>query len=334
MRFLKKKKMLNLKFKLFIAIFFGFSNFCVIQCHSKTLKVMTFNIRGAATKQDNTVPALVKAIKISKADIIGLQETRLLNDNNCKYSFDPAKSCPPYGVSCAQEIAKALGYYYYEQTKVNPALWANAILSKYPIVKPTQNDLGVLINFNGKNIYFFNIHLTDYPYGPAQLLKVKYGPAPVAKNARQAINWAKKARGPSLGVLFKDLCEVCDACAVFIVGDFNEPSFRDWTNDAVKNQIQPIKVCWPTTLQIEQNGFKDVLRKFYPNEIKKPAFTWPTINAIDQFLHYDRLDFIFIKSENFKINRVLVIGEKQPEADMVVNPWTSDHRAVVANICF
>jgi hypothetical protein len=29
-----------------------------------------------------------------------------------------------------------------------------------------------------------------------------------------------------------------------------------------------------------------------------------------------------------------VVGEKQPEADIVVTPWPSDHRAVVTKVKF
>ena len=75
----------------------------------------------------------------------------------------------------AAKIAAALGYHYYDQTKQNDALWANAILSRYPIGKATPNDTGVEIDVDGRKVHVFNIHLDDSPYQPYQLLGIEYG---------------------------------------------------------------------------------------------------------------------------------------------------------------
>ncbi len=62
---------------------------------------------------------------------------------------------------------------------MNEALWANAILSRYPIGPATPNDLGVTITVEGRQLAVFNIHLDDAPYQPYQLLNIEYGRFPI-----------------------------------------------------------------------------------------------------------------------------------------------------------
>src|SRR5215475_12255563 len=123
-----------------------------------TLTVMTFNIYGGGANDNKPVDETVAAIRAAKADIIGVQETRLESDP-CT-----ADSCPPRGESVAKAIAAALGFHYYDQTKTNDALWANAIISRYPNGAATSNDLGGATDVGGRTIYAFNIHLNDSPY--------------------------------------------------------------------------------------------------------------------------------------------------------------------------
>ena len=63
----------------------------------------------------------------------------------------------------AAKLAEALGFHYYDQTASHPAIWANAILSRYPIVKPTKDDLGVAIDVDGRTVYVFSVNLDDAP---------------------------------------------------------------------------------------------------------------------------------------------------------------------------
>ena len=40
------------------------------------------------------------------------------------------------------------------------------------------NDLGVVVEVEGRRLHVFNIHNTDYPYQPYQLLGIPYGDQP------------------------------------------------------------------------------------------------------------------------------------------------------------
>ncbi len=296
---------------------------------STDLTVMTFNVWGGGANEGKPVDETVAAIQAAGADIIGVQETRLESDP-CT-----AESCPATGPSVAQAVADALGFYYYDQTQENVALWSNAVISRYPIGDATPNDLGVAIDVDGRTVYAFNIHLTDFPYQPYQLLNIDYGDAPFLATAEEAVAAAQAARGPALELLMADLAAADGADAAFIFGDFNEPSHWDWTEAAVTAGLQPLIVEWPTTVAIESQGFLDAFRTANPDVVAQPAFTWtPTSDPSDPEDHHDRIDFVFARGAGLTVEEAHVVGEKSPEADIVVTPWPSDHRAIVAKVRF
>jgi exodeoxyribonuclease III len=292
--------------------------------------VLSFNVWGGGANEKKPVDETVAVIKTVGADIIGIQETRLESDP-CT-----AESCPPVGESVATKIAAALGYHVYDQTASNDALWANAIISKYPITgKPTTNDLGVTLDVEGRKVHVFNIHLDDAPYQPYQLLNIEYGPYPYLKTADEAIASAAATRGNALELLFADMQEAGEADAAFVFGDFNEPSHRDWTDAAVKAGYQPLPVAWPTVKAIEEKGFVDTFRVAFPDVAARPAFTWtPTSEPSAKDDHQDRIDFALAKAAKLEVMSAGIVGEKAPEADVVVTPWPSDHRATFAKVRF
>ena len=149
------------------------------------LTVMSFNVWGGGANEQKPIDETVAVIKAVNADIIGIQETRLESDP-CT-----ADVCPPTGESVAAKLAAALGYHVYDQTAGNDALWANAILSRYPITgKAAKNDTGISVDVKGRKVNVFNIHLDDSPYQPYQLLNIEYGPFPYLKTAEEAIKAA------------------------------------------------------------------------------------------------------------------------------------------------
>ena len=294
-----------------------------------TLKVMSFNVYGGGANDGKPVDETVAVIKAAGADIIGMQETRLESDP-CDADY-----CPATGESVAKAIAEKLGFYYYDQTKDNLALWANAILSRYPIGPATANDLGVKIEVDGRTVYAFNVHLDDSPYQPYQLLNIEYGAAPFIKTEAEAVKFAEETRGPALKLLFEDMKAAEGADAAFVFGDFNEPSHWDWTEAAVAAGHQPIVVHWPSTLSIEKLGFVDAYRAVHPDPVAKPAYTWtPTSEPTDPEDHHDRIDFVLARAKDLKVEDASIVGEKPEAAEIVVTPWPSDHRAVVAKVRF
>lgn len=293
------------------------------------LKVMSFNVWGGGGNEGKGVEETVAAIRAAGADIVGMQETRLEPD-----PCTPTE-CAAVGTSVAAEIAKALGWHYYDQTQSNVALWANAVVSRYPIGPASPNDLGVPIDVDGRTVWLFNIHHDDEPYQPYQLLGIEYGPAPFIKTEAEAVKFAAETRGPAMDLLESDMKAAEGAAAIFVTGDFNEPSGLDWTDAAVAAGQQPVKVDWPTTRRLTDQGFVDAYRVANPDPVAKPAFTWtPRYDEAATDDHPDRIDFVLAKGDGLTVVGASIVGEEGPRSDIKVMPWPSDHRAVVADVRF
>ncbi len=288
-----------------------------------TLTLMSFNMWGAGANAGLPIDQTVAVLRAADADIIGLQESRAEGDD-CT-----GPSCPGAGLDRSAEIAAALGYYHYLQSEPSEANWFNAIISRYPIVAALPNDLGVAIEFDGLRVHAFNIHATDYPYQPYQLLGIEYDGAPFLDSPEAAVAAAGAARRGALQLLERSIMQAGPADLEVIFGDFNEPSHRDWSERAAAIGRHPAAVAYPFVLALEQQGFVDAVRAVYPDEISKPAFTWtPTTAPSDPADHHDRIDYVLVRGDTAQITEAAIIGEKAPEADIVVTPWPSDHRAV------
>lgn len=294
-----------------------------------TLRIMSYNIWGGGGNEGKGIEETLAVLKAANADIIGLQETRLEGED-CTADY-----CPPMGESVARALAEGLGYHYYDQTQDNVALWANAILSRYPIGAASAHDLGVPIDVDGTTVWAFNIHLDDEPYQPYQLLGIEYGPAPFVTTEAEAQDWATRTRGPAIDLLMEDMKAAGGAAAVFVFGDFNEPSEHDWTEGAVAAGQQPVKVEWPTTHRLAEAGFVDTYRAAHPDPVARPAFTWtPQGDEADPEDHHDRIDFAFARAAGLAVRDAWIVGETGPRSDLAVDPWPSDHRATLAEISF
>ena len=301
----------------------------IAQAELQELAVLSFNIWGGGLNQAEPIAATVAAIRAADADLVGLQEVRAESDP-CS-----GEHCPPAGESVSAALARELGYHHYEQRKVNDALWANAVLSRYPIVGASENDLGVQVDVAGRKVVLFNIHATDYPYQPYQLLRIPYDAAPFLETAAQAEQSAQETRQSALDLLRTDLQFAEDADLVVLTGDFNEPSIHDWTARAVAAGRHPLAVSWPLTGAIEQLGFTDAYRAAHPDEVANPGFTWsPLIREGATDDHADRIDYVFVLGTTAKVIGAKVVGEDSDKADLVVNPWPSDHRAILVDLEF
>ncbi len=287
------------------------------------LTLLSFNTWGSGLNAGKPIDETLAVLRAAAPDIAGLQEMRA-EGASCT-----AEDCPPGEGSVAPSLASALGLKLHEQRGPDDVVWACAILSRYPVLRATPHDLGVVLDVAGRKVAVFNIHPTDYPYQPYQLLEIPYGESQFLETAEQAEAAAAEARGLALRLLQEDLATVGDSDAQIVFGDFNEPSWRDWSERAVAAGQQPLVVNWPLTHALEDLGFVDALRVVYPDEVAKPAFTWtPTTAADDPADHHDRIDFVFVRGAGVTVEDAAIVGEAGPAADLVVTPYPSDHRAV------
>jgi exodeoxyribonuclease III len=71
----------------------------------------------------------------------------------------------------------------------------------------------------------------------------------------------------------------------------------------------------------------------FPDEVARPGSTWtPTTKPDDPKDRHDRIDFVFFGGPNMSVKGCEIVGEDQKFADIVVKPYPSDHRAVVATV--
>lgn len=292
-----------------------------------TLSVMSFNTWGAGLNEGKGVEETVAVIRAAGADVVGLQETKA-EPEECT-----ATACAPEGDSRAPAIAAALGWHVMDQTAESPALWANAVISRHPVTGVSPGGLGVKLDVEGREVWVFNIHLDDEPYQPYQLKGIEYGPAPFISTAEEAVAWAAETRGPALDLLMADMEVAAGAAAVFVTGDFNEPSFLDWTAAVAAAGQKPLAVQWPATFRLSEAGFTDTYRAMHPDAAAKPAYTWtPYYDEDAPDDTPDRIDFVLVRGEGVRVTDAAILGEDGPRSDIVVTPWPSDHRAVVATV--
>lgn len=291
------------------------------------VSIMSFNAWGAGANENRSIDDTVNVIRHINPDIVGLQEARG-ESLACTEAI-----CPPDGPGRAADIARALGYYVYSQETVNEALWANAIISRYPIVSTTQNELGVVLQIGARRVAVFNIHASDFPYQPYQASNIAYGDVPFLKTEAELVAAAEQARGSAIALLLEEIAAIDNIDAVLVTGDFNEPSHRDWTARAAKYGVHPLAVSFPAARRMEAAGFVDAYRTLFPDEITHPGFTWtPTTTPDDPHDHHDRIDYIFVRANGLRVESVSIAGEVSAASTIQFARWPSDHRAVVATI--
>jgi exodeoxyribonuclease-3 len=265
----------------------------------RVVRIMTFNIWKNGTGGNQPLSQTMKVIRMAKADVVGLQEA---------------------DARTVKSIADMLGWHH-----------SGTILSRYRIIE--ERGMGVkVLHDSGQKFFVFNVHLSHAPYQPYQLLGIPYGNGKFIKTEREAIEESGKARGKQVAALLRDINALLNKDQpVFVTGDFNEPSHLDWTEKAAEDGRHPIKVAFPTTRSLAEDGFIDAYRTAHPDEMKFPGFTWtPNTKSNDPKDHHDRIDFVFARGGGIEVENVQVIGENTTNADIVVSPYPSDHRAVVA----
>ena len=284
------------------------------QTEEESIRVMSYNIhRGGVVMLKQPLSQTAKVIQSAQADIVGIQETR-----------------SPRGDKL-EELAKLLGWNH-DMGK------GSQILTRYEILESLNSGVKIKLD-SGKEAYVFNLHLPSHPYQPYQLLGIRpkwhkhTNDITFIKTEAEAIEWAKKARGRELSKLLRLIRTIPDKQApIFVVGDFNEPSHLDWTERAAKATRHPIKVEYPNSLAMIKAGFTDAYRAIYHDEMKHPGYTWSSFYKFDDpTTHHDRIDFVYFKGKGIKLTEVKIVGENQKDADIVISPYPSDHRAVVAD---
>lgn len=262
------------------------------------LSVLTFNILRGGTDLgplENTI----RVIRMTNADVVGLQEQH------------------PNG----KAIAEALGFHCHIQGD------SLAILSRYPIEDPTHH--GVTIRLCEKlKVAVLNIHFRPSPYGPYILRDH------LAKNQNpteaKLIDTIRDGHGQQLAALLRAAApHLADGTPTFVTGDFNEPSHLDWTaKAAAAGRNFGRKVEWPSSKALLAARLTDAYRAIHPDEVKHPGPTWTPRPGPDEV--HDRIDLVYFAGKSTELLDARTVGESKANADVVITPWPTDHRAVLA----
>jgi endonuclease/exonuclease/phosphatase family metal-dependent hydrolase len=288
------------------------------QASSAELRVMSFNIWVGGDAGKQPLSQTMEVIRAAKADVVGLQETG-------GYAKEKGARGPDNG----RKLAEMLGWHYFDQGE------RTGILSRFPIVTNTPRKWGVTIRLApGRDVRMFNAHLAHAPYQPYQLAGIPYANGRFIKTAGEAVEEARKARGAQVERLLSELKPaLADSTPVFLTGDFNEPSHLDWTPRAAAAGQCPVAVEYPSTLAVTRAGMRDAYRAAHPDEVTHRGWTWtPTTSPDDPKDRHDRIDLVFFAGANVTVKRCEIVGESAKSADIVVQPYPSDHRAVVATV--
>lgn len=280
-----------------------------------TLRVMSFNLWHGGEGGVLPLERTAEVIRAARADIVGVQES---------YGRERDSVRPDN----ARKIAALLGWNHADQGS------GKTILSRFPIVGLTSGRHGALIELpEGETLYLFNVHLYHAPYQPYQLLGIDYEDAPFLDNEEALIAAAKAARGAELAATLGELRPLlASGRHVLLTGDFNEPSHLDWTEKAVSAGVAPMKVDYPASRKTAAVGLVDAYRAAHPDETSALGHTWtPTTRPDDPKDRHDRIDFVYV-SPSLQVRSCEVVGESEDFADIVVRPYPSDHRAMVAEV--
>jgi endonuclease/exonuclease/phosphatase family metal-dependent hydrolase len=260
------------------------------------VRVMTFNIWLGGDVVD--FGSVIKAIQGADADIVGLQEA----EGNTR------------------RIAQALGWPY----------WSDRlhIVSRYPLIDPpvARGEYVLAQVSPGRVFALANVHLTSDPYGP-YLVRDGRSLSRVLANERAT-------RLPEIRHTLRALRSALRrGIPTFMTGDFNTPSHLDWT--AATGHRYP--VAWPVTEAVACAGFRDTYRVVHPDPVATPGITWtfgypfPRI-AKDEVV--DRIDLIQASAGVQVLDSGIVGPPGTRDVTVPVDPYPSDHRAVVSTVRF
>jgi endonuclease/exonuclease/phosphatase family metal-dependent hydrolase len=262
------------------------------------IKLMDFNIEYGGDEID--FDKIIEAIKLADPDVVALEEA----EGN------------------TQKVADALGWSF--------ASTRTQVVSKLPIIDPPgANGRYVLIEIEpGAVVALSNVHLPSDPYGPYD---VRDG-----KPLEDVIKLEQDTRLPAVQERLDVLPALVEAgIPAFLTGDFNAPSHRDWTAAAVGTRPDLLyPVAWPVSTAVEAAGFRDAYRELHPDPVKDPGLTWwagrPLVDGYpDHNDPQDRIDIIYSAGASTTTDFKIVGEQDGPQVDLAVDPWGSDHRAVV-----
>ncbi|MFT4037658.1 MAG: endonuclease/exonuclease/phosphatase family protein [Thermomicrobiales bacterium] len=263
------------------------------------VRVMTFNIWVGG--QQVGLEQVAAAIQAADADVVGLQEA----EGNTR------------------QIADMLNWPYVDERL--------QVISRLPLIDPpgADGDYTFVQTAPGAIFALANVHLPSDPYGPEA---VRDG-----ATADEVLALEAETRLPTMQTVLDRVPEL-DALSIPLVltGDFNSPSSLDWTDEtaAAREQVK-FPLAWPVSEAAFAAGLQDTFRAAHPDPVTRPGLTWTPGDPPGTFRPgetFDRIDWILASGSVETLDSVVVGEPENPDVDIAVAPWPSDHRAVVSTL--
>jgi endonuclease/exonuclease/phosphatase family metal-dependent hydrolase len=202
------------------------------------------------------------------------------------------------------------------------------VISRFPILDPPHSR-GVFTYVEpapGRVIAVANTHLPSTPYGP---YRVRAG-----WSRHRVLHLERTLRLRALTPALKRLPRLAArGLPVFLTGDFNSPSYLDWTKAVAQaRKAVPYAVRWPASKALADAGFRDSYREVHPDPVADPGFTWspggPETRKHDFF---DRIDWVLHAGPSTTVSSLLVGEKGNRQVDLAFHrPYPTDHRGVVS----
>ena len=269
--------------------------------------LMSFNILYGGTHLGQSLEQTAAVIRLAQADIV--------------------VACEQWGN--AEPLADLLGFTCH--IVVAPPYWKSvAVLSRYPITETFANGVRLELDLQ-QSVCVFGVHLTSTPYQPYRVRDKAY------TKKEEILDEARETREQELVVVLSEIRPLIEAGErVLLCGDFNEPSHLDWTlASAREGHHFGLEMPWPCSKRVTESGMEDAYRVVFPDVCRHPGYTWTSVPGLgvggseraEDEVH-DRIDFIYYAGLGLEPRAASIVGENSRNADLVVSPFPSDHRAV------
>ena len=269
--------------------------------------LMSFNILYGGTHLGQSLEQTAAVIRLAQADIV--------------------VACEQWGN--AEPLADLLGFTCH--IVVAPPYWkSGAVLSRYPITETFANGVRLELDLQ-QSVCVFGVHLTSTPYQPYRVRDKAY------TKKEEILDEARETREQELVVVLSEIRPLIEAGErVLLCGDFNEPSHLDWIlASAREGHHFGLEMPWPCSKRVTESGMEDAYRVVFPDVCRHPGYTWTSVPGLgvggseraEDEVH-DRIDFIYYAGLGLEPRAALIVGENSRNADLIVSPFPSDHRAV------
>ena len=310
--------------------------------------VLQWNIWQEGTSVPGGYDAIINEIVRLKPDFVTFSEVRNYNKSNFSARV----------LSSLRE--KGLAYYSFYS-------YDTGLLSKHPItdsltVFPENGDHGsiyrLLATVNGHKVAVYTAHL-DYLdcayYNVRGYDGSTWEEIPIPTTVEEVLerNVASQ-RDDAIKMFIEQAKKDREAGYTIILGgDFNEPSHQDWTEET-KNLYDHhgLVIPWTVPVLLDEAGFVDAYRSFYPNVLDYPGFTYPSDNPAKpaekitwapKADERDRIDYIwFYPEKGLTVKDAAIFGPKgsivrsqrvqETSKDKFIEPqnvWPTDHKGVL-----